>query len=151
MTMHGQLIGGTWNGSDDGRTLTVENPARREPIAEVPRSTSRDVDRAVAAAAAAFPAWRKVAPRSRGRALLRIAEAMDAASEMLGKIHAEGALQLPSPLPLHGILITDGPNQRGWRFYTFIGGGARFMFAWDADPARVDALARDIRAVSSGG
>ena len=33
----------------------------------------------------------------------------------------------------------------GWRFYTFIGGGARFMFAWDADPARVDALAADIR------
>ena len=40
-------------------------------------------------------------------------------------------------------------RQRGWRFYTFIGGGARFMFAWDADPARVDALARDIRAVST--
>ena len=35
---------------------------------------------------------------------------------------------------------------RGWRFYTFIGGGARFMFAWDADPARVDQLAADIRA-----
>jgi threonine aldolase len=40
-------------------------------------------------------------------------------------------------------------RQRGWHFYTFIGGGARFMFAWDADPARVDALARDIRAGSA--
>lgn len=40
-------------------------------------------------------------------------------------------------------------RDRGWRFYTFIGGGARFMFAWDADPARVDALARDIRSVSA--
>jgi threonine aldolase len=39
-------------------------------------------------------------------------------------------------------------RDRGWRFYTFIGGGARFMFAWDADPDRVDALANDIRAVS---
>ena len=39
-------------------------------------------------------------------------------------------------------------RHRGWRFYTFIGGGARFMFAWDADPVRVDALASDIRAVS---
>ena len=38
-------------------------------------------------------------------------------------------------------------RQRGWQFYTFIGGGARFMFAWDADPERVDALARDIREV----
>jgi threonine aldolase len=39
-------------------------------------------------------------------------------------------------------------RRRGWHFYTFIGGGARFMFAWDADPERVDALARDIREVS---
>ncbi len=36
-----------------------------------------------------------------------------------------------------------------WLFHTFIGGGARLMFAWDADPTRVDALAHDIRAVSS--
>ena len=42
----------------------------------------------------------------------------------------------------------EARRQRGWQFYTFIGGGARFMFAWDADPARVDALARDIREVS---
>lgn len=35
---------------------------------------------------------------------------------------------------------------KGWRFYTFIGGGARFMFAWDAQPERVNALAADIRA-----
>jgi threonine aldolase len=43
----------------------------------------------------------------------------------------------------------DALRQRGWHFYTFIGGGARFMFAWDADPARVDELAHDIRAISS--
>jgi threonine aldolase len=36
-------------------------------------------------------------------------------------------------------------RQRGWRFYTFIGGSARFMFAWDTDVARVDQLAADIR------
>jgi threonine aldolase len=41
--------------------------------------------------------------------------------------------------------VLEGLRQRGWRFYTFIGGGGRFMFAWDADPARVDALAADIR------
>jgi threonine aldolase len=39
-------------------------------------------------------------------------------------------------------------RQRGWRFYTFIGGAARFMFAWDADEARVDALASDLRDVA---
>ncbi len=36
---------------------------------------------------------------------------------------------------------------RGWRFYTFIGGGARFMFAWDSKVERVDQLAADIHAV----
>jgi threonine aldolase len=36
-------------------------------------------------------------------------------------------------------------RERGWRFYTFIGGSARFMFAWDTDVARVDQLAADIR------
>ncbi|WP_420145112.1 threonine aldolase family protein [Sphingobium sp.] len=41
--------------------------------------------------------------------------------------------------------VLDALRCRGWHFYTFIGGGARFMFAWDADPHRVDALAADIR------
>ncbi|GAA0527698.1 threonine aldolase [Rhizomicrobium palustre] len=40
--------------------------------------------------------------------------------------------------------ILEGLHQRGWHFYTFIGGAARFMFAWDADPAEVDRLADDV-------
>ena len=47
-------------------------------------------------------------------------------------------LQLPTSLQ-------QGLRARGWRFYTFIGGGARFMFAWDADMQRVQQLIRDIR------
>jgi betaine-aldehyde dehydrogenase len=85
MTTHGQLIGGSWGGSRDGRTLTIENPARREPIADVARASAPDVDAAVIAAGRSYPAWRKVPPRERGRALLRIAEAMDAASEDLAR------------------------------------------------------------------
>src|SRR5580658_8810866 len=34
----------------------------------------------------------------------------------------------------------------GWNFYTFIGGAARFMFAWDSDPERLDAFCRDLKA-----
>ena len=41
-------------------------------------------------------------------------------------------------------------RDRGWLFYTFIGGGARFMFAWDAQPQRVDQLAADIRQIAVG-
>lgn len=40
--------------------------------------------------------------------------------------------------------VLEQLRDKGWVFYTFIGGGARFMFAWDAQPDRVDALARDI-------
>jgi threonine aldolase len=35
-------------------------------------------------------------------------------------------------------------REAGWQFYTFIGGAARFMFAWDAQIDRVQELARDI-------
>ncbi|MGA2571145.1 MAG: low specificity L-threonine aldolase [Terracidiphilus sp.] len=42
-------------------------------------------------------------------------------------------------------VVLNGLHARGWSFYTFIGGAARFMFAWDSDPERVDALARDLR------
>jgi threonine aldolase len=41
--------------------------------------------------------------------------------------------------------ILEGLREAGWIFYTFIGGGARFMFAWDAQVARVGELADDLR------
>ena len=41
----------------------------------------------------------------------------------------------------------DDLRARGWRFYTFIGGGARFMFSWDADLGRMEQLAADLREV----
>jgi len=47
-------------------------------------------------------------------------------------------LQAPEP-------VLEKLRQRGWRFYTFIGGAARFMFAWDTDLRRVETLARDMR------
>ncbi|MFS0772722.1 low specificity L-threonine aldolase [Sphingomonas sp. 1P08PE] len=50
------------------------------------------------------------------------------------------AVFLTAPEP-----VIAGLRDRGWRFYTFIGGGARFMFAWDSRTERVDELAADIR------
>jgi threonine aldolase len=40
--------------------------------------------------------------------------------------------------------VLNGLRARGWRFYTFIGGAARVMFAWDSDLKRVDALLKDL-------
>src|SRR5712672_3875977 len=81
----GMLIGGQWVESASGARLTVENPAKRTPIAEVPRANAADVERAVAAGAKAYAEWRKVAPRERGKALLRIAEAIEARVEELAR------------------------------------------------------------------
>ena len=41
--------------------------------------------------------------------------------------------------------ILNNLRDRGWRFYTFIGGAARFMFAWDSETTRIDDLIRDLR------
>lgn len=40
--------------------------------------------------------------------------------------------------------VLEQLRARGWRFYTFIGGAARMMFAWDTDLRRVDALLSDL-------
>lgn len=80
------FIGGAWVESADGGTFSVDTPARRgRVIAEVPRGAAEDVDRAVRAAAAAFPAWRDMAPRERGRLLQRIADDVEARVEDLAR------------------------------------------------------------------
>jgi betaine-aldehyde dehydrogenase len=79
------LIGGSWVNAMSGQTLTVENPGKRQPIGDIPRGDLTDVNGAVEAAARAFPAWSKVAPRDRGRMLLRIAEAMEARVEEMAR------------------------------------------------------------------
>ncbi len=62
---------------------------------------------------------------------------------------------LAAPVEANGVFLNlsaavqERLRARGWHFYGFIGGAARFMFAWDSQPDRVDALARDIRACAS--
>ncbi|HXD45156.1 MAG TPA: aldehyde dehydrogenase family protein [Pseudolabrys sp.] len=82
------LIAGQWVASAAGEVLTVENPANRTVIAEIPRGRAEDVDRAVKAAAAAFPAWSRVAPRERGKLFLKIADALEARVEELARLIA---------------------------------------------------------------
>jgi acyl-CoA reductase-like NAD-dependent aldehyde dehydrogenase len=79
------LLGGEWVDSDDGRRIEVESPAVKRVIATVPRATEREVDRAVKAAAAAFTEWRRVPPRERGHALLRIADDLEPEVETIAR------------------------------------------------------------------
>ncbi len=84
----GMLINGQWVGAASNARIAVENPARRTTIAEVPRGAAADVERAVAAASKAFPGWSRVVPRERGKLLLKIADAMEARAEEMGRLIA---------------------------------------------------------------
>ena len=53
-------IGSRWTGAADGRVFEVKNPATEERIDTAPRAAAADVERAVAAARAAFPEWRRM-------------------------------------------------------------------------------------------
>ncbi len=59
------FIDGEWIPASARDTIEVENPATREVIGTVPVATEADVDRAMTAAARAFPAWRDLSPHRR--------------------------------------------------------------------------------------
>lgn len=70
-------IGGTGAASDSGRSGVVWNPATGEPRARVDFASNEDVDRAVAAAKAAFPAWRATPLSRRAEAMFRLRHLVD--------------------------------------------------------------------------
>jgi phenylacetaldehyde dehydrogenase len=86
--LNGLLVAGTWRAPADGVSFPVENPSRRDIVATVGRSTGADVDAAVHAAAAAFPAWRALPSRDRGAALTKLAEAVAAHQEDIARLLA---------------------------------------------------------------
>ena len=64
-------------------SLAVVNPATEKTIAEIPSAGVEETDAAVAAARAAFPAWRAVAPTDRARLLRRLATLVEEHAEEL--------------------------------------------------------------------
>jgi acyl-CoA reductase-like NAD-dependent aldehyde dehydrogenase len=72
-------------------TLQIIEPATEGVLAEVPRASAEDADAAVAAAKAALPAWRAVAPADRERLLHRLANRMEEQLEELSVLEARNA------------------------------------------------------------
>lgn len=132
-------IGGAWTGADDGAVIEVRNPAGGALIARVPRCGRAETARAVAAASAAFPAWRNLLARERADLMLALAEALLRNKAALGELltreqgkpraEAEGEVAggaaffrwfaeearrvygdtIPSPWPGKRILVTKQP------------------------------------------
>jgi 1-pyrroline dehydrogenase len=91
VTTYQQLIGGDFVDAADGRTAEVINPANDHVIASVPASSGEDVDRAVEAAATAFESWKKTTPQDRSLLLLKIADALEAKADELGRLESANA------------------------------------------------------------
>ena len=70
----GNWVGGERVAAVNGGTMDVLNPATGEKIADVPRGTQEDVERAVEAARNALPEWLDTTPGERAEALLKLAD-----------------------------------------------------------------------------
>jgi aldehyde dehydrogenase (NAD+) len=71
-------IDGAWVRSTGNETIDVENPTTEEVFATIPSGTAADVDRAVAAAKAALPAWSATSAEERAKYIARLQEALTA-------------------------------------------------------------------------
>jgi aldehyde dehydrogenase (NAD+) len=77
------FIGGEFVDAVAGGTIPVFNPFDNSLICEIAEAREEDVDRAVAAAKAAFPAWARMDAADRGHLLLKLADAIEANTEEL--------------------------------------------------------------------
>jgi phenylacetaldehyde dehydrogenase len=84
------LINGKWVDAASGKTFPTYNPATGDVLANIAEGDKEDINRAVAAARAAFETgpWRKLTPSERGRMIWRLAELIEK--------HAEEFAQLES-------------------------------------------------------
>jgi betaine-aldehyde dehydrogenase len=86
-----QFINNEWVDSASGETIEVENPADGTVIARVQASGAEDVDRAANAAEAAFESWGSATPQERSLAILKLADAIEARADELGRLESKNA------------------------------------------------------------
>ena len=102
-----QYIGGRAVAAASGKTLKVEDPSTGRAIAEVQHSGRADVDAAVKAAAAAFPAWSARTPGERSLALLKLADAVESRKRSLARTESANAGKPISAVGLEVDAVVD--------------------------------------------
>jgi betaine-aldehyde dehydrogenase len=83
------FVNGKSEPAADGRTTDLIDPSTGEVFGTAPLSGPADVDGAMRAAAGAFETWRDTTPAERSRALLRIADAIEARAEDLVRAESQ--------------------------------------------------------------
>ncbi len=75
----------------DGATEPILNPSTGEVMAYAPFCGVEDVNRAVAAAGRAFPAWSTTTPGERAAALLKLADTIEENADELAELESDNA------------------------------------------------------------
>ncbi len=107
----GLFIGGDWRSAEDGRQLSVEDPATTEVIAEVADASVADGTAALDAAVAAAPTWAATPPRDRGEILRRAYELITERADDLALLMT---LEMGKPLKESKSEITYGAEFFRW-------------------------------------
>jgi acyl-CoA reductase-like NAD-dependent aldehyde dehydrogenase len=96
------LIDGKWVDAESGKTFSTLNPSTNEVFATVPLAGQADVDKAVAAARRAFPAWSAKPQAERSEILFKMGAAMRAVADEFSMLDAQ-----EHGLPAH---LAKGPT-----------------------------------------
>jgi malonate-semialdehyde dehydrogenase (acetylating)/methylmalonate-semialdehyde dehydrogenase len=80
------FVGGEWHRSRSSESIDVFNPANAEVLARVPLASGDDVAAAVAAAKAAFPAWRRTPPQNRVQYLFRFKQLLEQHADEIARL-----------------------------------------------------------------
>jgi len=107
----GSFIGGRLEGPGPDDTLVdVLDPASGRTIARIPDAGEAGVSRAVSAAEAAFPAWRKVPARDRGALVAELGRRIEANGDVLAALDS---LDTGNPLAAMRADVTKGARLMG--------------------------------------
>jgi alpha-ketoglutaric semialdehyde dehydrogenase len=82
----GLFIDGKWSSPSKAKRFETVNPATKEPIASFVSASPEDVDRAIGAAAKAFPSWKETPAPKRGDLLLEAARLLKERKAAVGQI-----------------------------------------------------------------
>jgi betaine-aldehyde dehydrogenase len=85
------FVGGAYVDAVTDSSDEIVNPTSGEVIAQAPASSDQDIDRAVATARDAYAGWSTTTPGERALALLRIADALEAATDEIAMLEATNA------------------------------------------------------------
>ena len=88
LTVMKPYIGGRWIDSESRKYNTIYDPSTGKPIAQVPQCTAAEVEQAIAAAKAAYPAWKNTPVRNRANIMMKLRGLIERDKEELTRMVA---------------------------------------------------------------